>query len=69
MSPLGHFTKLEIYSLSSVTSRLIPSLTNLKTTRPRNLESDQEGLFELVTLHFTFKLYNWSNFRLLTVSN
>jgi hypothetical protein len=34
-----------------------------------NCWGDQEGLFDLVTLNFIFKWYNWSNFRLLTTSH
>jgi hypothetical protein len=33
------------------------------------LQRDQKGLFELAVLIFTFKWYNWSNFRLLTTSH
>jgi hypothetical protein len=33
------------------------------------LQRDQKGPFELAVLIFTFKWYNWSNFRLLTTSH
>jgi hypothetical protein len=33
------------------------------------VQRDQKGLFEVTVLIFTFKLYNWRNFRLLTTSH
>jgi hypothetical protein len=43
--------------------------TNIRVANHRKqkvLQRDQKRLFELAGLIFTFKCYNWSNFRLLT---
>jgi hypothetical protein len=47
--------------------KIIAKLTVEKPLLTRNIPGDQIGLFKLALLIFTFKWYNWSSFRLLTV--